>query len=93
MDYPFLSREEFDEFERDYLLDKLTNFDIRYGRRFIWWFPEVADALRENSNLGTPPGVYNPSNDDIIEYETCDKRARALILDLVEIQDSDTISE
>jgi hypothetical protein len=81
-----ITKAEFEEFDRYFTYKVLKNPDARYGREFLWYFDGAADYLRAYSNLGTPPGVHNPSNDDILYIESNHNRARSMILDLIEIK-------
>ena len=82
---PTLPKEEWEEFQQFFLLALMQDPNRKMGRMFVNWFPEVAEAMAENSNLGTPAGVYNP-NDDVILYNMqSNVEAKAFIQDIVEI--------
>jgi hypothetical protein len=86
-DYPKITQEEWDDFLHEYFALKLADpvGHTRLGRMFINYFPDIADDLRENSNLGTPAGVHNPSDDVILYGMMDDREAKAFIMDLVEV--------
>jgi hypothetical protein len=82
---PTLAKEDWEEFQQFFLLALMQDPNRKMGRMFVSWFPEVAEAMAENSNLGTPAGVYNPNNDVILYNMQSNVEAKAFITDLVEI--------
>lgn len=62
-----IKKEEFEKFEQRYTFILLTTPTYRYGQAFINYFhPEAGEFLLEHSNLGTPPGIYEPNDDEIL---------------------------
>jgi hypothetical protein len=87
MRHPQITRSEWEEFKQEVTLNLIANtqFYKTVGRYFLCRFPDVGEALYETSNLGTPAGVYNPSNDSILEKMVGVVEAYSFIEDLVEI--------
>jgi hypothetical protein len=83
--WPQIEEREWELFQQESLVRLLKDRNFQYGRAFVIQYPEIAEAMAENSNLGTPPGVHHP-NDDVILYGIKDNdEAVSFILDRVEI--------
>lgn len=82
---PTIPKEDWEEFQNFFLLALMQNPNCKMGQMFVSWFPEVAEEIAQNSNLGTPVGVIIPSNDVILYYMQSNVKAKAFIEDIVEI--------
>ena len=82
---PTIDKTHWEEFQQEFLIRLIKDPQAHFGRMFCAWFPEVLKPLAENSNLGTPPNVYHPNDDVIIEGIRNAKEAISFITDRVEI--------
>lgn len=75
-----LSQDEWNSFQRHYMLVKIKNPDRRLGAAFYNYFDEKMDALKRGSHLGGNPG-HCPSMDDVLYSERDDSMAMDMITD------------
>lgn len=81
-----ITKKEFERFEQHYTFTLLTNPRYRYGQAFINYFhPEAGEYLIEYSNLGIPPGVYHPNDDEILFNIESANEAKCFIEDRFKI--------
>lgn len=82
---PTIDKTHWEEFQQEFLIRLIKDPEAHFGRMFCAWFPDVLDPMAENSNLGTPPGVYHPNDDVILAGIRNAKEAISFITDRVEI--------
>ena len=90
---PRIKLSEWEDFQKEVTLALIRDPNLNVGRMFLLHYPDVEQALMENSNLGTPAGVYNPSNDMILNsWKRSADDAYSFITDMVEIiEDADWV--
>lgn len=82
---PKITKDEWEDFQQFFLLAQSQDPTRKMGKMFINWFPETAEIMARNSNLETLSNLHNP-NDDVILYNMqSNEKAKAFIIDLVEI--------
>ena len=81
-----IKKEEFEKFEQSYTFALLTNPTYRYGQAFMNYFhPEAEVYLIDCSNLGTPPGIFEPNDDEILYNIKSASEAKCFIEDRFKI--------
>lgn len=81
-----ITKEDFQKFENHFTMEVLKNPTYRYGQAFLNYFHPWAEGyLRENSNLGMPPGVHHSSDDNILWEMKSAREAKSFIEDRIEI--------
>lgn len=82
---PTIDAGEWAEFQQAFLLKLLKDPQAHFGRMFCAWFPDTLEPLAENSNLGTPPGVYHPNDDVILAGIKNAKEGISFVTDRIDI--------